>query len=100
MASLSRPWLSHMSRQGLVGRQLLLMKEPVRRLASAVFEHTIRHPSGQDEEVTGWHFVDKYHWWQRKGHVQGWALISEDLARLLAEDSVTRLHRPTWRWLR
>jgi hypothetical protein len=76
------------------GRQRALVRSSLGRLRSVTFESALRHPDGH-ETVVGWGLIDGYLVTTRGGG-KGWVKISEPVAHLLREGSVTYLHAPTW----
>ena len=76
------------------GRQRALVRAALGRLRSVTFESALRHPDGH-ETIIGWGLIDGYLVTTRGGG-KGWVKISEPVAHLLREGSVTYLHAPTW----
>jgi hypothetical protein len=76
------------------GRQRALIRASLGRLRSVTFESALRHPDGE-ETVLGWGLIDSY-LVTTKGGGKGWVKLSETVAQLLREGSVTLLHAPTW----
>ncbi len=76
------------------GRQRSLVRCSLGRLRSVTFEFALRHPDGH-ETVIGWGLIDG-HLVTTRGGGKGWVKISEAVAHLLQEGSVTYLHAPTW----
>ncbi len=76
------------------GHQRALVRSSLGRLRSVTFESALRHPDGH-ETVIGWGLIDGYLVTTRGGG-KGWVGISEPVAHLLREGSVTYLHAPTW----
>ena len=76
------------------GRQRSLVRCSLGRLRSVTFESALRHPDGH-ETVIGLGLIDGYLVTTRGGG-KGWVKISEAVAHLLREGSVTYLHAPTW----
>lgn len=80
--------------EALGGRQRSLMRASLSRLRSVTFESALRHPDGS-ENILGWGLIDTY-LVTSSGGGKGWVKISEPVAHLLREGSVTFLHAPTW----
>ena len=78
----------------LGGRQRSLIRASLGRLRSVTFESALRHPDG-DETILGWGLIDSYLVTTRGGG-KGWVKLSEAVAHLLRDGSVTYLHAPTW----
>ena len=78
----------------LGGRQRSLIRSSLGRLRSVTFESAMRHPDG-NQTVLGWGLIDGYLVTTRGGG-KGWVKLSETVAHLLKEGSVTFLHAPTW----
>ena len=76
------------------GRQRSLVRCSLGRLRSVTFESALRHPDGH-ETIIGWGLIDGYLETTRGGG-KGWVKLSEAVAHLLKEGSVTYLHAPTW----
>lgn len=78
------------------GRQRQLVRQSLARLCSVTLESATRLPDGS-EAVLMWGLLDKAFIRQpRTGPGRGWAMLSEELAQLLRQGSVTYLHAPTW----
>lgn len=80
--------------ESLGGKQRTLIRASLARLRSVTIESAVRHPDGH-ETVLGWGFIDSYLVTTRGGG-RGWIVLSEPIALLLREGSVTFLHTPTW----
>ena len=78
----------------LGGKQRSLVRASLGRLRSVTFESALRHADG-NETVLGWGLIDSYLVTTRGGG-KGWVKLSEAVASLLQEGSVTFLHAPTW----
>ena len=78
----------------LGGKQRSLVRASLGRLRSVTFESALRHADG-NETVLGWGLIDSYLVTTRGGG-KGWVTLSEAVASLLQEGSVTFLHAPTW----
>jgi hypothetical protein len=83
-----------MGHDALGGRQRSLIRSSLGRLRSVTFESAVRHPDG-NHTVLGWGLLDGYLVTTRGGG-KGWVKLSETVAQLLREGSVTFLHAPTW----
>lgn len=81
--------------EDLGGRQRALVRRSLGRLRSVTFESALRHADGH-ETILGWGLIDSY-LITTKGGGKGWVKLSETVAHLLREGSVTFLHAPTWR---
>ena len=79
----------------LGGRQRSLVRGSLARLRSITIESAVRHADG-NETILGWGLIDSYLVTTRGGG-KGWIILSEAVAILLTEGSVTFLHEPTWR---
>lgn len=77
------------------GKQRKLVRASLARLRSVTIESAVRHVDGH-ETVLGWGLIDSY-LVTTKGGGKGWIVLSEPVARLLTEGSVTFLHEPTWK---
>ena len=83
-----------LGREELGGKQRALVRGSLARLRSVTIESAVRHADGH-ETVLGWGLIDSY-LVTTKGGGKGWIVLSEPVALLLAEGSVTFLHAPTW----
>lgn len=75
------------------GRQRQLVRRSLARLRSLTLECALRDSSG--ETVLGFGLLDRYLTTERGGG-QGWGVLSEEVAHLLRQGSVTYLNAPTW----
>jgi len=78
----------------LGGKQRSLVRASLARLRGVTFESALRHADG-NETVLGWGLIDSY-LVTSSGGGKGWVKLSEAVASLLKEGSVTFLHAPTW----
>lgn len=76
------------------GKQRQLVRESLQRLKSVSVRSAVRHADGHEEELV-WGLVSWYRTTTRDGG-QGMVVLSEPIACLLCEGSVTFLHAPTW----
>jgi hypothetical protein len=83
-----------LGRKELGGKQRSLVRGSLARLRSVTIESAVRHADGH-ETVLGWGLIDSY-LVTTSGGGKGWIVLSEPVALLLTEGSVTFLHAPTW----
>lgn len=85
--------LGYVSVGGSTRKQVV---DSLTRLRSVTLHSAARFPGGSDN-VLIWGLVDRARIRQpRTGPGRGWAMLSEEVAHLLRQGSVTYLHGPTW----